>query len=408
VNQSLHPLLRILSRAVPALLASGLVLAGVYLVYLESHLPGGTSGVQPREIAGRDLQAVMGSARVEGDNLVITGYERQASGSLAVATWRGRLHADDYPWLTLRVDAGYPRPILKFVWRIASDQLPHGVDLPRNTRGSVRVDLVRNPDWRGEITEVGIFVRTMDPAPDVTISHLSLEPLSAGGIMEGHWLDWTAPRGWTQLSINQLYGTSDPRALSPVLVAALWSGLALLLLWVTALLFGSGHRGAVVAVVLIPWVSVDLLWQNELGAQLARTREQFAGKTRHEKHLADIDGPVYRYIRRLKEDVLPPEPARIILLHQQREGHNYERLKAQYYLLPHNVYNFDNELPPGDLQGVDYILTLGASPFTRYRERERELVSRGGNRVSAALVDEDSLGSLYRVLPDPSNTGSAR
>ena len=65
----------------------------------------------------------------------------------------------------------------------------------------------------------------------------------------------------------------------------------------------------------------------------------FSGKTMHERHLADEDSEFYSYAKRLKAEVLPAKPSRIFILHESLE-HDYERLKTQFYLLPHNIYNY--------------------------------------------------------------------
>jgi hypothetical protein len=400
-----HPFFHILFRATLALLASALVLIGIDLVYLESYIPESANRGHSKVIQGKSMQAAAGSARVEGDKLIVTGYERHAKGYLSVALWRGKFQADTYQQLSLQVDTDNPGPSLKLVWRTASDQSTYGADIPNDGRGTAVVKLARNPYWRGQITEIGLYALTQDPALNLSISRLTLEPHSSSGAIARHWFDWIAFRGWSLASINQLYGTVDRKALSPVVAAALWAGLALSFLLIITLFKGRGHPGAIVAVVLIPWISLDFLWQNELATQLEKTRDQFAGKSIHEKHLVDIDSAIYRYVRRLKEDILPVEPSRIVILHNKRYGHNFGRLKTQYYLLPNNVYNFGRKLPADDLQSIDYILALGDSPSLKYYKRNSKLISKGGRSLSAELVDDDPIGRLYRVLP---RTSSAR
>ena len=185
--------------------------------------------------------------------------------------------------------------------------------------------------------------------------------------------------------------------MSPVVVAAAWSALAALLLLLTGLLQGRVQLIALGGAFLVPWLALDLLWQNKLSTQLALTKAQFAGKTVAEKHLADIDGDIYQYITRLKEEVLPAESARLVILHNSY-SHNFERLKAQYYLLPHSAYNFGRVPPKRGVGTVDYILILGDLPAVSYSESMGALIWKKGKRVlPVERVDADPMGSLYRI-----------
>jgi hypothetical protein len=165
---------------------------------------------------------------------------------------------------------------------------------------------------------------------------------------------------------------------------------------------------AIAGAFLVPWLALDLLWQNKLSIQLALTKAQFGGKTVAEKHLADIDGDIYRYISRLKEDVLPAESARIIILHNSY-SHNFDRLKAQYYLLPHSAYNFGRVPPKRGTDTVDYILVLGELPAVSYSESMGALIWKKGKRVlPVEPVDTDPLGSLYRIRRDRATLENTR
>jgi hypothetical protein len=176
-------------------------------------------------------------------------------------------------------------------------------------------------------------------------------------------------------------------------VAAAWAGLAFLLYC----LFARRLELAALGVIgMVPWIAVDMLWQAGLDKQLDQTREAFAGKNAQEKHLADLDAPIYRYAMRLKEDLLPQEPARIFIVQNSAE-HHYLRLKAQYYLLPHNAYNFGDGPPGRFFRAGDYVLVLTNVGDPTYRARSGKLLWRSGKWVPAELLDRDPLGELYRV-----------
>ncbi|MEZ5501093.1 MAG: hypothetical protein R3E50_00005, partial [Halioglobus sp.] len=259
------------------------------------------------------------------------------------------------------------------------------------------LDLELSPEWRGTVVEIGVFVFATDASDKLSISGLTLHRTGWRGVLASYWSAWTSYRGWSARSINYLYGTADPNALSPVLVAAAWSALAVVLLWLAGLLFTGVGGGALAVAVVLPWVALDLLWQKELLTQLAHTRAQFSGKTVAEKHLADADSQIYSYIVRLKSAVLPTGPSRIVILHNSR-AHNFDRLKAQYYLLPNNVYNFGKVPPESGMAYVDYVLVLGEVPGLEFHPLDNTLVwQHGRNALSVELLDSDPLGNLYRV-----------
>jgi hypothetical protein len=395
-SQPLH----ILSRAVLALAASALLLFVIFVLYVNSRIPATTERVELVSIPGKSMQAVVGSAQVAGDALAITAYHAEAGELSAVAVWRGRVEAADYPLLAYQIDTVFPGPELKLIWRTAGDPgVLHNTKLSSSGNGLLWLDLSRNPEWQGTVVELGIYAFANAADDALSINHLSLEPLGWRGALASHWSDWTAFRGWSTRSINFLYGTVDEHALSPVMVAAAWSALAVGLLLIGGLFAGGLSPGALLAVLLVPWIAVDLLWQKELMSQLTLTRHQFAGKTVREKHLADIDGPIYRYITRLKDEVLPKTPSRILVLHDS-QGHNYERLKAQYYLLPHQVFNFGRKPPQTGLHTIDYILLLGEVPGLEFDAQTSRLVWKHGKRwLRVEQVDSEPMGALFRVLP---------
>lgn len=383
-----------------ALAASALILLAAFAVYSERQDRGPAATPEPVILPGKSLQAVVGSARVEGEALEFTGYQARDGEFVAVAVSRGRIPAGDYPLLNYRVDTAFPGPALKLVWQTAEEPgVLKSADLQGADGESAWLDLSQNPDWRGTVLEIGVYAYTSDERDALSIAHLTLEPHDWRGELASSWAEWTGYRGWTSRSINLLYGAVDAGAVSPVLVAAAWAALAVLLLWVRGIYTGRAHGGAMVAALLVPWIALDLLWQKELMTQLVQTRDQFAGKTVAEKHLVDVDRHIYRYITRLKNDVLPDRNSRILILHNSH-SHNFERLKAQYYLLPHNVYNFGRVPPNYGLETIDYILALGATPRLEYDAQARSLLWKFGKRsLPVELVDDDFMGRLYRVLP---------
>lgn len=399
-------LLDIFVRSALALLASALILFAVFALFVSRD---SSTPAVPLQIPGKDLNAMVGTAEVAGDALAVTGYESRDGEQVAVAAWRGSVRAQDYPLLRYQVDVEFPGPTLNLIWRTADEPAAlKSIELPRGLDEPVWLDLSRNEKWRGTVVELGVYAYTSDAGDTLVIRQLTLEPAGWRGELASYWAELATFRGWTSRTINQIYGTVDTTVLSPVLVAAAWSALAVLLLLVSGWVGAPAPAAAFAAAVLLPWLALDLLWQRELAAQLVQTREHFAGKTVEEKHLADVDRHIYRYIMRLKQDVLPEKPARILLLHDS-SSHNFARLKAQYYLLPHNVYNFGRIPPAYGLETFDYVLLLGETPRVSFDADAHALRWKHGKRaLGVELLDDDFMGRLYRVTPRPGNAGDAQ
>jgi hypothetical protein len=176
---------------------------------------------------------------------------------------------------------------------------------------------------------------------------------------------------------------------------ASWAALALALtgLFRLFLPFSLVHTAG--AIVLLVWLSLDLLWQRNLAWQLAETKYLFAGKTQHQKHLADREAELYQYAQHLKDNILPDPGVKIYLLHDS-EGLNYRRLKAQYYLLPHNIFNYDTLPRLSKIRGGDYLLVLDAIEALSYLPENGQL-QWGQRKLDVALVDQNEIGQLYLV-----------
>ncbi|MDZ7785138.1 MAG: hypothetical protein U5K56_20045 [Halioglobus sp.] len=387
--------------SVLALTFSALVLLAALAVHTRTHFPEGAAGSagSAYDIPGRRLQVVVGAGAARSDGLAITGYVERDDKHYAVAIWRDALQASSYPFLQYRYRTQHPGPELTFTWRVAGDAgRVHNSPLPRTPDGDGVLRLAGFPGWEGTIVEVGITAAAKAADEELSITGLSLQPASWSNSLRSLLSTWTGFRGWEQTSINFLMGTARGWDLSPLPVAAAWGVLAALVLAGAARVVRLHGPLAWGVVILAPWVAVDLLWQHELSTQLEETRQLFAGKTMHEKHLADNDASLYSYTRRLKTSVLPGEPARIVIAHDS-SGHNFERLKAQYYLLPHNVYNFGKGPRRSAFRKGDYILVLGDTADPALDKQRRQLVWNSGKTLPVRLVDRDPRGRLYQVKP---------
>ena len=407
MSDSEKPLLNSLLLAAAALAGSGLLLLLASFVYAKLQVPDGANVSHTKTIPGRELVARMGEASADGAALIITRPKTYQKEQHALVSTRTRFTADSYPFLSYSLEGLHTGQSVNLIWRTARNPAQlFRTRLPHN-RGRVSTfNLSSAANWHGTITEIGVHVNGELRDEPIRIPALNLEPYSWRGLLAVFWSEWNSFRGWSARSINFIKGTPGSvgtGTLSPVLAMAVWAGVALLILQLLNRTRGGYPPVSYGVVVFVPCIALDLLWQKELGTQLQETRHLFGGKNTHERHMADYDRDLYAYATRLKLEALPAAPGRIFLLHDS-DGLNFERLKTQYYLLPHNVYNYGRYPVRTTARPGDYILSLGTIPDLTHDE-EGQLLNWGANMsMPVEVVDSDGSRMLFRVLPDSDKT----
>ncbi len=332
------------ARAVSALAISAIVLITGYITFspevTADRKAAANDNIQPWIIKGSDLVVRLGAGRKTHDEAFL--LDELSPDGRAIITRNTSLKASDYPFVEYTIDNLRSNQIVYLIWKTAvnPEQLARLRLLSSGDKAST-LRLAGNENWKGIITEIGFEVYG-DPGDDaLIISSLSALPYSPAALLRTIWSDWTAFEPWGQSSINHLRGVSRSAILPPTIVMAAWAGLALLLLGAVSLFKKAHNPIGYLAVIFIPWIVLDLFWQNRLSTQLNETKFLFQGKSQHERHLADLDGDLYQYAQHLKSEVLPDPGVRIFLLHDDKgERHNYRRLRTQFHLLPHNIYNY--------------------------------------------------------------------
>ena len=72
----------------------------------------------------------------------------------------------------------------------------------------------------------------------------------------------------------------------------------------------------------------------------------------------------------------------------------------QYYLLPHNIFNFGQYPRPQYLQDNDYILVVGDVNGLRFNEHD-STIQWNGHQQKVERVDKHEAGTLYRYQESP-------
>jgi len=393
--------LRSLCRGIFALALSAVVLVALFIASYQFREPKPANSAIDTTILGKQFKTILGTSRIQENALLVTGLEAQEDGNNALITTPLVFDAQNYPYLRYRFDGLQPGVRVQFFWSTAENpEQTFTAVIPSKSGTSSTFNLGAQPAWQGTITDIALFITGDLRAQPLRIPEITFASHSWHAFVASIWSDWTAFRGWSGSSINYLYGTSIQAVagiVSPTVAMAIWAGLALVFLYLIDCFWLPGNLISYGAAILIPWIALDLLWQSELSAQLQDTKYLFSGNSTHEKHLVDVDQNIYSYANRLKEDVLPSSPSKIFILHNS-QGHNFYRLKTQYYLLPHNIYNFNHWQPDQLIQPGDYILALGAVPGLFFDVSKGELRWQD-NILTVAVVDQDPLGTLMRVRP---------
>lgn len=392
---------QILAVPVQALLA--LTIGGTLLLIGASLLTPGpvtreSATIEQRVFTGSEFRPLIGESARHSKHLEIIRLEDER----ALLSRKVALNSADYPFLQYELSGRHPGLRVFLFWR--SSEAPGKLaSLPLRAPGSSAgtVNLASHDAWKGQIMELGIDVYGDLRDKPVELHRLALLPHSQLTLIHAVWSDWTSFSPWDQTSINHLRGTVKRFALSPTFVAMIWATLSLLLLYTNNLIFRQRHYVAsYIAIIMAPWLALDGLWQFRLSQQLAETRLLFSGKSQHEKHLADTDSSIYLHAQQLKQHLFPIDNARVFILHDS-DGHNYERLKTQYYLLPNNIYN-EGQIPPVHAVRInDYILVLGKNPAISYTESSHRLTWNNTHFLKAERVNTGPDGDLYRVVENP-------
>jgi hypothetical protein len=397
-NQTVAAVLRQVALASGALILAAALLIAAY-VGLSPDLSryaadASRNEIRPWILQGEDLVARMGRGEArENKSLAIVELEKGID-SRAIFTRRVRLKSTDYPFLNYQISGRHAAEHIYFIWRTAENpDTVHNILLGWSGDRTASAHLGQSPQWKGTITEVGLDVYgDLRDQPPIVRS-LSLLPTSRTELIRAIWTEWTSFRLWSQKSAHHLRGTPRLNTLSPTLATAAWAGLALVVAFAITAATRSRKGLPLILTLLIPWIALDLLWQNNLSTQLDETRTLYAGKTQHEKHLAGREAMLYKYAQHIKQEVLPEPGVRIFLLHDS-VLRSYRRLKAQYYLLPHNLFNFDKFPRKNALKPGDYLLVLDEIKGLDFNAETGQLEWRG-QQIPVERVDSTPPGALY-------------
>ena len=301
----------------------------------------------------RDVSLTRGSGELDGSVLVL---DPAPQGGTSLISLNTDIRSTDYRAVAWRLSKVPEQADVRMYWR--SDYAPSRMNSAPVTVAAgqvLPVDVSAEPSWLGRITGLGLAIRT--PAPTRVLFYgVTVKPMGAIEILRDRFAEWLSFETWSGTSLNSITGGAAVQDLPLPLLLAAGAALAALVSYV---LLRRAHMLvalplAIAAIFVGAWFVADLRWTFNLARQTLVTREQYAGKDWHDKHLAAEDGPVFAFIEQVRAK-LPATRARVFVVSDQ----HYLRDRAAYHLYPYNVYfePYRDVLPPSTaLRPGDFLI----------------------------------------------------
>jgi hypothetical protein len=327
----------------------------------------------------------------------------------AVFKTERRLNAEKYAFLRLKIEGLNPSQRLFLFWHTAEQ--PEGTfyyQLDFGRSHTIHTNLLREDFWKGNVTELVIGVFGDPRGRPITLHEVTLLPMTPWALLSTMVSEWRAFKVWDQTSIN-VYRGAPARALAyPVPVVTAWCAvtvsifiLALRLLRKTRriALMRSERIGAINATVLIGWMSLSLIWVDQLLLQNSETLRAFWGKSLHERHLADWDSAYYQLARAVLA-ASGPRKRDIAIVYTNEALRQPLALRLRYHLMPELMASYIGRIHPTAARKIaghyDLLLALGpqdAEPdYVMQQLEETGLYERQNDQVllnspSALLIE---------------------
>ena len=145
---------------------------------------------------------------------------------------------------------------------------------------------------------------------------------------------------------------------------------------------------------LIPWLCMDFLWTRDFVHQTHESIQKFRANGHAAKYLEDPDTTLAEHAIDIKKTLGDQDGNRFFIVHPSL-GHNFERLRLQFHLLPLNIYNFGRFPPINYLREGDFLLIFNTRRI-KYRPKKEMLVW-ARRRLRVNLVESNDIFSLYKV-----------
>ncbi len=379
----------------PAVAFASLAITAIATVaYLLLAYPTGSNS-KPTRFDANQMQTVVGGGRLISKARVIEQYQN----NLAVVS-SGPIQLDTAGYDLARVaTGGANQERATLFWRNGKgpDDL-HSVQIPG--RGVRWIDLGEEPQWQGQITEIG-FIFYADGGHPVEFHGLELLPYTLTAQFSKLAQDWLEKSTWSQQSAHWLPAGARHTMIPLPLLMAAWVAIAMLGAALAARRSSAAFPGALLCAVLA-WTILDVRWTANSIAQARATLDTYPLANARFLFFGD-DNYTGQLVERARAELEQPGLRTVITAEDQRM--RFQMLRAKYLALPAAVYVHEGPVETLPKGLADRILVLkaepGHSPLTA-AEYARRLNARGGPRV--VPVWDEPEGFLLAVEGQPADT----
>ena len=236
------------------------------------------------------------------------------------------------------------------------------------------------------------------PGNKIALTKVELLPAGLVYQLKTIYSNWTTFSAWRASSVNVYKGGGGTASsLLPVPVIATLMVLSLLFYALLLLVFQANLRfnwSVSAIIILICWLSLDLLWQGRLLRQIAETRVEFSNKTTQEQLAVGPDAELVEFITEVKQRLASAD-ARIFV----NSASDYLGMRGAYYLYPRNVYwkRKKSGLPRRKyLHSGDYIVLIEPTDI-RFDPSTAMLTTPKNQFVRVDRILSLGAGSLFEV-----------
>jgi hypothetical protein len=309
-----------------------------------------------------------------------------------------RSRAVDYRFLHLELPRAPVGNSLHVLWARSQGHAQVFVyDIPGTVGTSIWLDTAEMPGWTGDIGELGVMALGR-PGSKIALTKIELLPAALVYQLKTIYSNWTTFSAWRPSSVNAYLGVrGSASSLFPVPVIAALMILSLLFYAVLLFLFRASLRfnwHVVAIIILICWLSLDLLWQGRLLRQVVETRAEFSNKTTQEQLAVGPDAELVEFITEVKQRLVSAD-ARIFV----SSASDYLGMRGAYYLYPNNVYwkRKKKGLPRREyLHSGDYIVLVEPTAI-RFDPSTAMLKTPKNKFVRVERILSLGAGSLFEV-----------
>lgn len=328
-----------------------------------------------------NMQAVVGTARTDGGQMLVTEYD---NGAVIIASDPTVINTDELQLAQLAVHSDNRAP-RTFFWR--QQKVPERVWTRQLGAGERWIDLRPQAEWSGRVSEVGVMLYE-DSGRTTGLFELRVHPATALNLARLTADQWQQGERWSLKSTNSLrIGAADQLLPFTALLGG-WLLVALLVL--TLGRRGRHSHAAAATLIMVAWLVFDLRWLYNSYEQAKATREHYTSTAEPAAMDMGADG-IATQLAEAAIASLGEQPKRVAIA-AVRGDMRFQLLRTKYALLPHAGYVHEGELGALPSDNVEAVLLLHDMAATANISLP-PYIHRGDGRL--VLMRSFNFGALY-------------